>query len=141
LTKKTNVTAVYIKPLTSAETGGAPYIRAKVAAKATGLGLSTIRRIGTRRFGNADYVRVRDINAFIVGEIPDEIAGAGERHVTVNPPDESVLPSSLTQAGNPPFSNFSQVVPPKDNKKNPKTVQPAELSRRHHTNAGATLKS
>jgi hypothetical protein len=65
---KTKIKAAYIKPLTLAETGGAPYVRVKLAAAATGLGLSAIKRIGaTRRFGNADYISVHAVNAFISG--------------------------------------------------------------------------
>lgn len=68
MTQKTKIKATYIKPLTPAETGGAPYVRVTLAAEATGLGVSLIKRIGgTRRFGNADYISVHAVNAFIAG--------------------------------------------------------------------------
>lgn len=57
-----------IKPLTTTDTGGAPYIKVTAAAKQTGLGLTLTKRIGTRKFGNTDYVSVAAVNAYIVGE-------------------------------------------------------------------------
>jgi hypothetical protein len=65
--RRTKIKPTFIRPLTSDETNGAPYIRVTLAAKATGLGLSVTKRLGTRKFGNADYVLVKAVNAFITG--------------------------------------------------------------------------
>ena len=73
-----------IKPLNPTDTGGAPYIKAKMAAKQTGLGLTLTKRIGTRKFGNTDYVSVAAINAFI----------AGEPEATEQPKPAVIAPSS-----------------------------------------------
>jgi len=51
-----------------AQTKGAPFINAKFAAEYTGLGMTAIKRIGLRRFGNTDYVAVNAINAVIEGD-------------------------------------------------------------------------
>lgn len=60
--------AKLIKPLSAAETQNCPFIKVKVAARETGLGLTVTRRLGTRRIGNSDYVEVAKVNAFIAGD-------------------------------------------------------------------------
>lgn len=63
----------YIKPIDPAKTGGAPFIRATLAAELTGLGITVIRRLGARRFGNAFYVEVSAVNGFIAGNTIAEV--------------------------------------------------------------------
>jgi hypothetical protein len=133
LTQKPKINAAYIKPLTPAETNGAPYIRVTFAAKVTGLGLSVTRRLGTRRFGNADFVLVTAVNAFIAGETqPDEPKAISDPQPTpVNPNTQHFPPLVLITREIPLSQNFPpKAEPPSAEKKTPNHCQSAELSRR-----------
>ncbi len=61
------MTTKLIRPLDPKQTGGAPYIRLTCAARLTGLGMTTLRTLPVRKFGNAHYGNVAAINALITG--------------------------------------------------------------------------
>jgi hypothetical protein len=64
----------FIKPIDPAKTGGTTFIRAALVAELIGLGVSVVRRLGVRRFGNPFYVEVRAVNGFIAGKTATEVS-------------------------------------------------------------------
>jgi hypothetical protein len=132
LAQKPKIKAAYIKPLTPQDTGGAPFVKAKLAAKATGLGLSLTKRIGRiRKFGNGNYADVAAVNAYIADGTESARIGVTRdpQQNPASPNREHFPPSSPSQAG-PPLRTFPPNWTPKVQENTTRNhCQPAELSR------------
>ncbi|MEI6714245.1 MAG: hypothetical protein WCO60_10865 [Verrucomicrobiota bacterium] len=58
-----------IRPLTEADTKGAPFVSLVDTAKFTGLGEAILRKgCKITKFGNAHFVRVAEVNKLILGD-------------------------------------------------------------------------